>query len=133
MSIAGIPAAKLIPQTSAQTWAEVFRCGIALMPKVAATVAAAWGYAAYDARSRGDSWTGYVAAGALTVSIVPFTLIFMGKTNDALHLAAKGASTLGSAQVAELLDRWGSLNLVRSALPLLGAVTGLVTFLGNVQ
>lgn len=132
MSIASIPAAKLFPQTSAQTWAEVFNRGIALMPKVAVTVALAYGYAAYDTRRKGGNWTGFAAAALLVVAIVPFTIVFMGSTNDALHSVAKGASTLSGAQVSGLLDKWGALNLARSLFPLAGAATGLIAFLGNV-
>lgn len=105
---------------------------MALMPKVAVTIALTYAYAAYDTRSRGGSWTGFLAAGGLVVSIVPFTLLFMAPTNTALINTVKGSSALSQTQVSELIQKWGFLNFTRSLLPLASAVTGLITLFNNV-
>lgn len=131
----GIPAAKSVPSSTAQIWAQLFNRGIAIMPKFAGLVAAAYLYAAYDERRRvttSSTWKGYIGAAVLAVSIVPYTLAFMNPTNTRLHSVAAGASELGAAEVHGLVDKWRSLNLGRAMLPLASAVTGLATFLSTV-
>ncbi|KAI5458080.1 hypothetical protein BGZ63DRAFT_363440 [Mariannaea sp. PMI_226] len=132
ISLIGVPGALLAPSSAAATiWAEFFARGIALMPKIAATAAVSYLYAAYDARSRGDSWKGFVAGAVLTISIVPYTQIFMSGTNALLHAAANGTSSAGVDEVRSLIGKWASLNLGRSLLPLAGAGLGLVALLQN--
>lgn len=102
------------------------------MPKVAITVALAYGYAAYDAKSKGGNWTGFLAAAGLVVAIVPFTILFMSSTNAALHAAARETTSVSTAQVFELCNTWTVLNTTRCLLPLAGAAAGLMAFLSNV-
>lgn len=94
------------------------------MPKFAATTTAAYLYAAYAASQEGRSWKSLVTAAALTVSIVPFTIVFMKSTNELLFKAAAGTLEASQEDVAKLIGRWGILNLVRSLLPLVGAAVG---------
>jgi hypothetical protein len=94
------------------------------MPKFAITTSAAYLYAIYAARQECRSWKGLAIASALTVSIVPFTIIFMAPTNDLLMKAAAGTWEASQEDVAKLIGRWGVLNLVRSLLPLAGAGAG---------
>ena len=64
----------------------------------------------------------------------PFTLLVMKPTNDELHRKAEqlnhpsGREVVVSEQeeqsVKQLIDRWGSLNLMRSCLPILGCLVG---------
>lgn len=73
-------------------------------------------------------------AAALTVGIVPYTLILMKSTNDKLHRFAKKAekeelSTYEIGESEQLLKRWGTLNAVRSLLPLTGAILAGVVVL----
>jgi hypothetical protein len=131
ITLVGVPAAVSVQQSSAQIWRGMFLHGKATMPPIAVTIALSYAYAAYETRSRGGNWKGFLAAAGLVVSIVPFTLLFMSTTNDALLSAASGAAALGEAPVSELIKRWGVLNLTRSALPLLGAILGVTTFLSN--
>lgn len=133
ITLIGVPSALAVPQSSAEIWHGLFTHGMALMPKVGATVAAAYALAAYDTRSRGGNWAGYLAAAGLAISIVPFTLAFMGPTNAALMGAAKGSTPLAQSGVAELVRKWAVLNATRSVLPLAAAVAGIVTFLSNVD
>ncbi|KAK6525435.1 hypothetical protein TWF694_005572 [Orbilia ellipsospora] len=119
LTIAGIPAARAFPKTAAQTWAILFARGLAVIPPTAVGAALFYGYAAWDASSRPQSqWSYFATAAAFSAGVVPFTLIFMGATNDKLHAVANGVSVLSDASVLGLVDKWGWLNLVRSTLPL---------------
>ncbi|RGP79853.1 hypothetical protein FLONG3_2033 [Fusarium longipes] len=125
LSLAGVPAALQLPAPSSATaWQGLFNRGFALMPKFVVTTTAAYFYAAYTAQKRGHSWKSLVAGAVLTVSIVPFTLIFMESTNELLLKAAAGTLEASQEDVAKLIGRWGVLNLVRSLLPLAGAAVG---------
>jgi hypothetical protein len=84
---------------------------------------------AYQQKGQGQpAWTRYGLAGALTIGIVPFTIIAMTATNNALMQVASGATALGEDATRSLLLKWKGLNMVRSMLPLAGAVVGLWTF-----
>jgi len=65
----------------------------------------------------------FFASAVLTVAIVPFTIIFMGKTNARLLGLAKKEELTASEtrEGGALLKKWGFLNGVRSLLPLAGA------------
>jgi hypothetical protein len=133
ITLIGAPVAQSFPETTAQMWHGMFIRGMAVMPKVAITVGLSYAYAAYEARDRGGYWKGFLSAAGLVVAIIPFTLLFMSSTNAALIHSARGPSTLTVAQESELVSKWGLLNLIRSFLPLTGAVTGLVTLLDNLS
>lgn len=113
-------------------WKNNFEAGIALAPPIAVATASSLGFCAWSAPKLltfgvpNDRL--FAAAALLTVSIVPFTIIFMGSTNDKLlRLAKKEDLTTSETQESEaLLKRWAFLNAVRSSLPLAGAlVTGV--------
>ncbi|KAK5998962.1 Anthrone oxygenase ptaC [Cladobotryum mycophilum] len=134
-SIAGAPAAAAVPQTSARVWAQLYRRGVATMPKYAGVVALSYLYAAYDAYTRDGPWRILLAAAACVVSTVPFTFVAMKKTNDALHEAAVVEATqdknVMAAQVPQLLQTWTRLNSIRGLFPLAGTILGSVAFLGG--
>ncbi|CRK24577.1 hypothetical protein BN1708_014017 [Verticillium longisporum] len=102
LSIIGCPAALDFPRhLSAGVWRGLYEHGFAAMPKFAATTAAVYLYAAFEGRRRttsgsgggkGNAFLGFVAAAALTVSIVPFTIALMSETNRELLLAAGDTS-----------------------------------------
>ncbi|KAF2627857.1 DUF1772-domain-containing protein [Macroventuria anomochaeta] len=109
-------------------WRNNFEAGFALAPPIALATAsslASCGWAARNLRTSGvkDGRLFWVAA-ALTVSIVPYTIIFMKSTNDKLlRYAKKEKLTTSESQETEgLLKRWVFLNSVRSLLPLAGAL-----------
>ncbi|CAM1510150.1 Fc.00g004850.m01.CDS01 [Cosmosporella sp. VM-42] len=131
ISLVGIPAALKAPSTSAVVWAELYGQGVSIMPKIAVTVGGAYLYAAWERRQRGGIWKGFAVAAALVVGIVPYTLLTMVPTNDALHAIADGTRSAAQGEASMLIGRWGVLNLGRCLLPLAGAVAGFVTFLGN--
>lgn len=98
------------------------------MPGIAVVSLAAYAYAAYHRSRRHLDWTRYAAAGALTLSIVPFTLALMHPTNQSLLQIAGGGATaavVNDESVRALITTWAGLNLVRSLLPLGGGVVGL--------
>lgn len=127
----GAPTARVFQKSSAEIWHTLYMRGMSLMPKVAAVVAASYAYAAWDARRRDESWGGFLSAAGLVLSIIPFTIIVMSSTNKELMSSAQGSLVLTQSQTMDLIKKWEVLNAVRSLLPLLGAVTGLFTFLGN--
>jgi hypothetical protein len=131
ITLVAIPVAQATPASTAQIWHGLFNRGHAIMPKLAVTVAATCAYAAYDSYSNRGYWKGFLGAAGLTIAIVPFTLLFINSVNATLMHAAKGSSTLTVTQISELASKWGLLNLVRSFLPMAGAVTGLIALLDN--
>lgn len=129
----GVSAAIDVPETTAKSWRELYRRGASLMPKVAAAVTVAYGYAAYDAHRAGAVWGGYAAAAAFVVSIVPFTVFVMRYTNTCLHKMADGADETKTWSLRDLLRRWNLLNLTRSCLCLVSSVIGMVTMVHNIN
>ncbi|KAG7148940.1 hypothetical protein HYQ46_002152 [Verticillium longisporum] len=128
LSIIGCPAALDFPHhLSAGVWRGLYEHGFAAMPKFAATTAAV--YLSSGGGGRGKAFLGFVAAAALTVSIVPFTVALMSETNRALLLAAGDTSPQQATErIVELIGTWKALNLGRSLLPLAGAVVGALSF-----
>jgi len=67
--------------------------------------------------------------GAVLIGLViPFTFIGVMPTNH--QLLAPGRD-LSSTETRSLLDKWGRLHAVRSALSFLGAIVYLVSLFGN--
>ncbi|KAK1636050.1 hypothetical protein BDP81DRAFT_320463 [Colletotrichum phormii] len=128
LSMFSIPA---IIQTSAEPghalklWQHIFLNGASTGPKVALAITLSLAYSAYDRYDQGVAWKPFVAAGALSLAIVPYTIIFMSSTNNALMSGARGIATLGLSETTELLKRWQALNAVRSIISLAGAAIGL--------
>lgn len=104
------------------------------MPKVALTTALMYGYAAWSLHGQaGGSGVLCLYAAMLTIAIVPYTLLIMGKTNKALHGAADGISTPNASQTSILLDRWSLLNSGRALFPLIGTSLGLIGLIGELS
>lgn len=100
------------------------------MPKVAITVAMAYSYAAYEANNQDKSWGIFLAAAGSVLLVVPFTLVFMSRTNRALIGLADGSLNPAGVHAADLISSWGHLNAVRSVLPFIGSVLGVCGLLG---
>ncbi|KAL8978364.1 MAG: hypothetical protein Q9205_006026 [Flavoplaca limonia] len=58
------------------------------------------------------------------LTVYRFTLIFMEPTNNAL-LAQIARTTFSEIEVRALVEKWGSLNLLRSGMPFVGTALGL--------
>lgn len=136
LSVLAIPgllsASSPVPgQVLAQQWAGIYSRGKVLGPQAAAVSLLGYGYLLYDRSRQNRSWGDCLGAMGLSIAIVPFTLVLMDPTNQALLAVADGASTLGSEAVGALLVRWKWLNLVRSLFPLAGSLLGLYGLVGQ--
>ncbi|KAJ4993968.1 DUF1772 domain-containing protein [Stagonosporopsis vannaccii] len=141
LSLVSVPAivqsvqtAALPPLHAARLWRATFEAGFALAPPVAVVTASSLVFAGWTARSQwysrsvsagrrgGANWS-FVAA-ALTVGIVPFTILFMKETNERLleFAAREGLTRAEEGEVVEFLGRWKVLNGVRGMLPFVAAV-----------
>jgi hypothetical protein len=135
ISALAVPAILAVPlpkQTLALQWRFAFQRGMVTMPGTAVLSLLAFASLAYERNVRGQPWKGFATAGALTIAIVPFTLVLMSGTNKTLlSVAAGGAATLDDAAVRRLVTRWSAFNLVRSLLPLAGSLVGFWTLLAG--
>jgi hypothetical protein len=114
-------------------WRNTFELGKGLAPPIALATASSLAFCGWTTRDIHGSGIEdgrlFFLSGLLTVSIVPFTIIFMNSTNvKLLGLAKKEELTASESQDGEaLLKKWVSLNAVRSLLPLAAAVlTGIL-------
>jgi hypothetical protein len=146
---ADLPLTTLVTQ-----WREIYETGKRQNPPIAGLTAASFVYlAVLSSRKsssspplllfrRGPPYSRaglYASAALLTLSIVPFTLIAMSSTNNALidvcesqkqrGTGAGAAVVATGARVEELLQDWVALNRVRSLLPLLASLTGIAVAL----
>ncbi|PWY90381.1 DUF1772-domain-containing protein [Aspergillus sclerotioniger CBS 115572] len=117
-------------------WHSFYNKGKTQNPPIAAATATAFLYLAWSVRAGGPLFRPttynlagfYSTAAVLTVSIVPFTIATMRKTNNALMSLAQSSKDLSAAeetQSSDLLKRWVFLNGIRSLLPLVGAAVGM--------
>ncbi|MCJ1298268.1 hypothetical protein MMC08_001057 [Hypocenomyce scalaris] len=124
----------------------MFLRGKSAAPPVAAISSVAYGYLAIKLHNaplstehpRGEL---YALAAALTLCIIPYTLLVMKNVNAKLMAKAEGMKNLDvkdevtevglpkGESAKELLDWWGVVNLGRGVFPLLGAVVGIWTSL----
>jgi Domain of unknown function (DUF1772) len=72
--------------------------------------------------------TGWLIAAALIGLVVPFTLVVIKPTNDQLLAPERD---LASADTRALLERWGLLHAVRSALSVAASVLYLMLALAG--
>jgi hypothetical protein len=71
---------------------------------------------------------GWAIAALLIGSVVPFTFIGIMPTNNALLAPGRD---LGSAETRTLLEHWGKLHMVRTALSLAATILYLCLALGS--
>jgi hypothetical protein len=122
------------PATLAKQWRNMFENGKTQNPPIAAAVAASFFYLAWSVRSGGPLFkqTAYSrsglfsAAAVLTIGIVPYTMLAMTSTNNALLEKASSAPEISDTETSRLIEKWTALNTVRGYLPLAGAVVGLM-------
>lgn len=65
-------------------WERLYHYGHQLMPAMAVTTLALYGYTARGRRASHKPWRIWAAAGLVTVAMVPFTWTAMTATNNAL-------------------------------------------------
>ena len=109
-------------------WARMYHYGHQIMPAMAVGTSLLYGYACIQRRGAHKSWVLFALAGLATVSIAPFTWIFMVPTNNELFRLESASKVepliLGIAEAKGLLIKWTWLHLTRSLLPLVGAILG---------
>ena len=132
-------------------WSRTYHLGHATVPVTAAVAATSYLWLGLRAGLLPARARLYLTAGALTLGIVPYTMLFMLPTNKKLHALEERGGVLAVASVATtaavegkgkgaigveeergakgLMDWWGVLNLGRAGLLLGGAVCGLVATL----
>ncbi|KAG7091763.1 hypothetical protein E1B28_008165 [Marasmius oreades] len=145
ISISVISAPVLLTPTSffstahaALQWKHLYTRGATLMPPLALVASLAHFYLAWKAHtlesviSSSRSLTRlYMTAGALTIGIVPWTLLVMAPTNDALIRKAVDSPTEAAVassktyETEDLMEKWITLNFVRGLFPLAGTVAAL--------
>jgi anthrone oxygenase-like protein len=104
-----------------------------------------FGFLAYRSYTTSSGSAGlYTAAALLTPAIVPYTMLVLQPTNEALKkkLASASSAAVGEAAAElkgeednthALVDRWASLNLVRGLISLSAALVGTWASLGAVE
>ncbi|EKV07553.1 hypothetical protein PDIG_63910 [Penicillium digitatum PHI26] len=134
-------------------WFDLYDRGSKIFPGISAVSSLASLYALWVLRDSptpapdvfGSSWsTCYLLAVGVTMSIAPFTIMVMGETNTKLKAhatrddaaVAEGTESMvvspqekakrarEDVEVLRLLQHWSQLNLIRAALPLVGASIG---------
>ncbi|KAK4153293.1 hypothetical protein C8A00DRAFT_43785 [Chaetomidium leptoderma] len=129
-------------------WVRSFRLGAATMPLTAAVSAATYFWLGLRSPGGPGGALGldhlfrsraYLAAGALTAGIVPYTIVFMSGTNTKLMALEERVGQAAAAEAVVgveeergakgLLDWWGVLNLGRAGMMVAGVVCGLVATL----
>ena len=110
-------------------WVRVYHYGHMFYPFLAVTTCLLYGYLAYVKHAARKPWRVFAVAGVTTLSMVPYTWIFMVPTNNALfrsHALSQAGQVASWGETQELLIRWNGLHCARSLLPLAGAVIGLL-------
>ncbi|CAI7626072.1 hypothetical protein PCG10_005940 [Penicillium crustosum] len=128
-----VPAVLVATPTSqhlaAKQWAAFYHKGHALGPPFAILGAGGFVWLALKSHS-----LLYWGAAILNVGIVPWTLLTMLPTNTSIFEVANrkdsSETPVGDeTQLAPLLNRWASLNAIRSFFPFVGGVLGLLAAL----
>ncbi|KAJ6140006.1 hypothetical protein N7471_006492 [Penicillium samsonianum] len=129
-----VPAVLVATPTSqhlaAKQWVAFYHRGHALGPSFAILGAGSFIWLALKSHC-----SLYWGAAILDIGIIPWTLLFMLPTNSSIFKFAdmKNLSenaVRDEAQLASLLNRWASLNTIRSLLPFAGGIMGLLAALG---
>ncbi|KAF2000838.1 hypothetical protein P154DRAFT_491037 [Amniculicola lignicola CBS 123094] len=117
-------------------WNFVYNSGHKLGPKLSVTGGLIYFAAAWASQERGRSVALYAISGVLTMSMIPFTWLFILRINSAIFLEIEKGRAGGSTNLAQaqyLVGRWRSLNIARTFFPLFGAALGLLTVCGVVR
>ena len=109
-------------------WARLYHYGHRTMPAMAIGTSLLFGYICTQKRRAHKPWGRFALAGVTTVSIAPFTWIFMVPTNNELFRLESASKVeplvLGISGAKELVVQWTWLHFTRSLLPLVGAILG---------
>lgn len=112
---------QLLPQ-----WARIFHYGHRIMPAMAAGTLLLYSYTSATQHGGQKDWRLLALAGVTTMSIAPFTWIFMRRTNCELFQLGAQPKAAEMERVRKLVVQWTWLHFTRSLLPLAGMVMGVV-------
>lgn len=101
-------------EAAARQWAPSYRRATAMQATLAVSAAVAGIVTWFDGERIAWLW-----GGLIILAVVPFTLLVIRPTND--RLLEQGGD-LASTETRQLLERWGRLHAVRSALGLVASV-----------
>ncbi|KAE8362108.1 Noranthrone monooxygenase [Aspergillus caelatus] len=122
------------PAQLVHQWSRIFYSGHRKGPGIAIVTGALYGYAAWAKFSVGEPWHHWMVAAVTTVSMVPYTWMFMNATNTALFHAEdrfeKGSVEISLQESVRLVRKWDWLNTVRALFPLAGSVMGMLGVCG---
>ncbi|CAG8943233.1 unnamed protein product [Penicillium salamii] len=131
-SYGAVPATLEATSTSqtlaAKQWARFYHRGHAIGPAFAFVGAGSFAWCALTSHN-----LLYWGAAALNVGIVPWTLMFMVKTNKSIFEFADRedhqSTKEDDSRLTALLSKWATLNTVRSFFPFFGGALGLMAAL----
>jgi hypothetical protein len=106
---------------------RLYHYGHRLMPSLAIATFSLYASSSYKARAGRGIWLRPLLAGAITLTLVPFTWTTMTPTNYALfnlYEQAEAGKRVGFDQAKALVVKWNWLHVFRSLFPLLGAAVG---------
>lgn len=109
-------------------WVRMYHYGHQVMPTLAVATCLLYACSVLHSRIAGRQWGVYAVAAVTTVTMLPFTWVFMAPTNNILfrlEVESKGASVASFAEAQGLVMKWGWLHITRSLFPLAGAALGL--------
>lgn len=109
-------------------WTRMFHYGHRLHPTMAALTSTLYGHCALRRRAANKSWAPLAWAGLLTMSISPFTWLFLLPTNKAitnLVRGSQGAAVIEMEDARRLVMKWSWMHLVRSIFPLVGGIVAM--------
>ncbi|KNG83779.1 hypothetical protein ANOM_008218 [Aspergillus nomiae NRRL 13137] len=125
------------PAQLVHQWSRIFYSGHRKGPGIAFVTGALYGYAAWAKHSVGEPWHHWMVAAVTTVSMVPYTWMFMNATNTALFHAEdqfeKGGVEISLLESVRLVKKWDWLNTVRALFPLAGSVMGMLGVCGMMR
>ena len=116
-------------------WVRMYHYGHQVLPTMAIGTFLLYSYTSAKKRSAKKSWGLFAVAGVTTISILPFTWIFMVPTNNELFRLEGMSKTeplvRGILEAKELVVKWSWLHSIRSLLPLAGAIMGTMGTFGT--
>lgn len=115
--------------TSTSFFAKFYHRGVMTVVPLAIVSAVSSAAVAYLVPSRSME---YMAAAAATLATLPWTVLVMTNTNRKLmelNANAVEREKVGDAHVVTLLKKWRWMNLVRSAMALVGGLLGTMALI----
>ncbi|OJJ05581.1 hypothetical protein ASPVEDRAFT_153772 [Aspergillus versicolor CBS 583.65] len=109
-------------------WTCMFHYGHRLHPTIAALTSTLYGCCALRRRGANKSWAAFAWAGLLTMSISPFTWLFLLPTNKVITNLVHGSQGAGAIEMEDarrLVIKWSWMHLVRSIFPLVGGIIAM--------